>query len=247
MKDYRLNEQRIGEADVIVDIVPGGKCIPNIKIQPTSITVHMTGNPNTSAQANHNYMKNINKSGKTIASWHFTVDDAKIIQAQSTNYKTFHAGNAKGNSSSIGIEICMFDDVERQLKAYKNAIALIKVLMEFHNFKQEQVVRHYDWSRKHCPAWLIEGKFGYTWEWFKQEIVKKPESLGAKEVQYKVKIIYKGTEGLNVRQQPDIQGRIMCVVKYGEVYTIVAEKDGWGKLKSGVGWISLNGQYVQKI
>lgn len=34
-------------------------------------------------------------------------------------------------------------------------------------------------------------------------------------------------------------------VKKGELYTIVAEKDNWGKLKSGAGWICLD--YVKKL
>ena len=40
MKNNRLNETTIGTAKVIVDILPKGKCIPNTKITPTSITIH---------------------------------------------------------------------------------------------------------------------------------------------------------------------------------------------------------------
>ena len=65
MKNNRLtNGSVIGAAKVIVDIVPKGHCIPNTKITPTSITIHNTGNNNASAKNNHNYMKNINKSGE---------------------------------------------------------------------------------------------------------------------------------------------------------------------------------------
>lgn len=247
MLNYKLNESKIGTANVKVDIVPGGKCIPNTKINPTSITVHMTDNPNTSAQANHNYMKNLNKSGDRIASWHFTVDDMNIIQAQSTNYKTFHAGSGVGNNTSIGVEICMYSDVERQLKAYRNAMELIKILMKFHNIKEDKVVRHYDWSRKHCPSWLIEGKYGYTWKWFKSELVKISTESESKPVLYMVKVIYTGKEGLNVRSDSSASSEIKTQVYANQVYTIVEEKNGWGKLKSGVGWISLNEKYVRKV
>ena len=72
MKNYRLNETKIGTAKVIVDILPKGKCIPNTKITPTSITIHQTGNVGASAKNNHNYMKNCNRNGSRIASWHFT-------------------------------------------------------------------------------------------------------------------------------------------------------------------------------
>lgn len=86
MLNNRLNEAKIGTANVYVDILPKGRCIPNVKITPTSITIHQTGNIGASAKANHNYQKNCNRNGERIASWHFTVDDISIYQAQSTNY-----------------------------------------------------------------------------------------------------------------------------------------------------------------
>lgn len=169
MLNNRLNETKIGTADVTVDIVPKGYCIPDVKINPTSITIHMTGNVNTSAKANHNYMKNINKSGERTASWHFTVDDKEIYQAQSTNFKCYHAGCTSGNNTSIGIEICMFSDKEKQKKTYLNAIELVKILLKYYGWSVDKVKRHYDWVKKHCPAYLIEGKYGYTWNWFKEQ------------------------------------------------------------------------------
>lgn len=44
---------------------------------------------------------------------------------------------------------------------------------------------------------------------------------------------------LNVRDGAGTSYKINTTVKSGDVYTIVAEKNGWGKLKSGAGWISL--------
>lgn len=59
---------------------------------------------------------------------------------------------------------------------------------------------------------------------------------------YKVKIT---ASALNVRAGAGINYKINTVVKKNEVYTIVEEKNGWGKLKSGAGWISLS--YTKKI
>ena len=50
---------------------------------------------------------------------------------------------------------------------------------------------------------------------------------------------------LNVRSGPSANNAIVTQVKQNEVYTIVEEKEGWGKLKSGVGWLDL--QYTQRI
>ena len=247
MQNNRLNETKIGDAKVIVDIVPKGHCIPNVKITPTSITIHNTGNIGATAKGNHNYMKNINKSGARTASWHFTVDDKEIYQAQSTNYKCYHAGTSAGNNTSIGIEICMFEDKQRQKKAYQNAIELVKILMAYHKFDISKVKRHKDWSGKHCPAWLIEGKFGFTWDWFKSEIVKKPNISDSKALPYVVKVIYEGKDGLNVRSEANASSKVNAIIYFGQAYTIVEEKNGWGKLKSGIGWISLNSKYVRKV
>lgn len=59
---------------------------------------------------------------------------------------------------------------------------------------------------------------------------------------YLVKI---DTAVLNVRTGAGTTYKITTQVKKNQVYTIVAEKDGWGKLKSGAGWISLD--YTKKL
>ena len=254
MVNNKLNETMIGTAKVIVDILPKGKVIPNTKITPTSITIHQTGNIGAPAKNNHNYMKNCNNNGSRIASWHFTVDDKEIYQAQSTNYKCYHAGNATGNNTSIGIEICMFNDAERQKKAYLNAIELVKILMKYHGFTIGQVKQHYNWTKKNCPQWLRSGKFGYTWNWFieqcKETTTKPIEKSPTNNQNFLIKVIYKGKEGLNIRQKPNTTSKIMGQVYEGEVYTIIEVKGSWGLLKSYAknknGWINLNPKYVEK-
>lgn len=59
---------------------------------------------------------------------------------------------------------------------------------------------------------------------------------------YKVKIT---ANSLNVRLQPDINSSINTQVKKGSVFTIIEEREGWGKLKSGAGWINLS--YTERI
>lgn len=247
MQNNKLNEQTIGKAKVIVDILPKGKVIPNTKITPTSITIHNTGNIGASAKNNHNYMKNLNKNGDRTASWHFTVDDKEIYQAQSTNYKCYHAGNATGNNTSIGIEICMFEDKERQKQAYLNAIELVKILMKYHSFTIDKVKQHYNWTKKDCPTWLRSGKFGFNWNWF---IEQCKEKTVANNREFLIKVIYEGKEGLNIREQPNSTSKIKGQVYKGEVFTIVEVQGNWGLLKSYAknqnGWINLNPKYIEK-
>ena len=51
---------------------------------------------------------------------------------------------------------------------------------------------------------------------------------------------------LNIRQSADFNSKVVGVVKKGEVYTIIEESNGLGKLKSGAGWISMGSSYVKK-
>lgn len=50
---------------------------------------------------------------------------------------------------------------------------------------------------------------------------------------------------LNVRKGPGTNYAITTTVKMNEAYTIVDTSNGWGKLKSGAGWISL--KYTKQI
>lgn len=54
---------------------------------------------------------------------------------------------------------------------------------------------------------------------------------------YTVKVT---TDTLNVRIGPGTSYKVNTQVKKNEVYTIVETKNGWGKLKSGAGWICLD-------
>ena len=62
-----------------------------------------------------------------------------------------------------------------------------------------------------------------------------------------IKVIYEGSDGLNIRQEPTTKSKINGQIFKDQVFTIVEEKNGWGKLKSGAGWISLNSKYVKRL
>lgn len=72
-------------------------------------------------------------------------------------------------------------------------------------------------------------------------------TTSAKKVNYVVSII---ADSLNVRKGAGTSFDIVekdgkkLTLKKGEAYTIVEERDGWGKLKSGAGWINVNKKYV---
>lgn len=69
-----------------------------------------------------------------------------------------------------------------------------------------------------------------------------PQPAPAPAKSYKVKI---GVTMLNYRQGPGVSYKINGVVRKNEVYTIVDEKNGWGQLRSGAGWINL--KYTSRV
>lgn len=72
------------------------------------------------------------------------------------------------NSNSIGIEICVNSDGDYAM-AVQKSIELTAHLMKLHNIGLDHVIRHYDASRKNCPASM--NKNGWEpWRAFKIEL-----------------------------------------------------------------------------
>lgn len=57
---------------------------------------------------------------------------------------------------------------------------------------------------------------------------------------FKRYVVRVNASALNVRDLPSKKAKVNTVVYGGDAFTIIEEKDGWGKLKSGAGWISLD-------
>lgn len=137
------------------------------------IVIHDTLNVKKGANADAHF--NYFNSGDRNSSADFFVDDKKILQANDyTKYYTWHVGDGKGkygitNQNSVAVEICVNADGDYD-KAFKNAIKLTKHLMKELNIPAERVVRHYDASRKNCPASMSEDNWK-KWEEFKEVIM----------------------------------------------------------------------------
>lgn len=90
------------------------------------------------------------------------------------------------------------------------------------------------------------GKNGYNADNYNSETTAKtePVSSAAPVKKFNVKII---CHALNVRKGPGTSYKAVTAVYKNQIYSIVEEKNGWGKLISGAGWISLNPSYVKRI
>lgn len=134
------------------------------------IVIHDTQNKSKGADALAHF--NYFNSGNRNSSADFFVDDKRILQVNDYNiYNTWQVGDGKGkfgitNSNSLGIEICVNIDGDYDV-AFKNAVELTKALMSELNIPLENVVRHYDASRKNCPSSMSTNNWA-KWEEFKK-------------------------------------------------------------------------------
>ncbi len=142
---------------------PGG-IFPKI-----SLTIHSTGNPNSTAKNERAWLDN--PSNTRDASWHYVVDEREIIQAIPDREEAWHCGVAAGNRFSIGIEVCESGD---RKKAVDNAARLTARLLKQYQLSMEEMKTHHDWTGKNCPRILIDKvyiKDGINWDWFKNRVM----------------------------------------------------------------------------
>lgn len=135
---------------------PGTLCVPNF------ITIHNTDNPNAGADARSHGRFLINTGHYILngrqhwVSWHYSVDDHRVVKHLPLNEKAFHA--VSGNAQSIGIEICMNQGID-QAKAFLTAARLCAVLLfDLTRLQKDvrKVVPHKFWTGKDCPRLLLD-------------------------------------------------------------------------------------------
>lgn len=170
-------DEAFAELRIVQDFIPVGnsnRC--GRKLVPTSITIHNTDNDSVGANAaaHAKYQKGTGARERKV-SWHFTVDDKRVYQSLPTNEIGWHSGTAKGNTTSIGIEICMNADLDAPA-AYRRAALLTAVLAFQHGLKvPKQILQHHDWSGKNCPRILRAKPKG--WDDFLDQVKKFRDEL----------------------------------------------------------------------
>ena len=145
------------------------------------ITIHDTGNTSRGANA-LNHAKFINNGSSST--WHYTVDESNIVQHFPDSIQCWHAGDGKGkgNTESIGIEMCINSDGNFS-KTVDNTVELVLHLMNKHNIPINRVVQHNKWTGKNCPNSLRHNRYGITW----YDFITKVKSKMGTEVKPEVK------------------------------------------------------------
>ena len=142
---------------------------PGIVMTPETLTIHSTGNLDSSAANERGWL--INPKNNRQASWHIVVDDKEAIEAIPLREIAWHAGDGggPGNWKSIGVEIC---ESGNRAKTLQNAVELVAELLKQRKWGVDKLRRHFDWSGKTCPGIMAENNWA-GWEKFKVDLDRK--------------------------------------------------------------------------
>ena len=196
------------------------------------LVIHYTGNDGDTAKANAAYYSNVVKK----ASAHYFVDDTEVWKSVPELVTAFAVGGKKWadcaqtgggtlygvvtNTNSISVELCdtrkdgVYGASEETMA---NAVDLCRRIMQTFKIPLERVVRHFDVTGKHCPAYFMDPA---AWAQFKGRLGGKQldntPSPGHKDgVAWAVKreILRGNAEGDLMLHQP-VTREQMCTMLY---------------------------------
>lgn len=149
------------------------------------LVYHYTGNDGDTARANSIYYAN----ATVKASAHYFVDDTEIVQSVPELRTAWSVGGKKWsdcartgggtlygivkNANSLSIEMCCTTRNGRLIATeatLANAAALGRKLMALYGIPIARVVRHFDVTGKHCPAYFMDSA---AWEAFKRRLTDR--------------------------------------------------------------------------
>lgn len=132
------------------------------------VTIHNTDNPGAGSDALANARYMLDNANKMYNSWHYTVDDHRIIRSVPENEEAMHTGSREGNHTTVGIEITQ-NEGGNILKATNNAAWLTADILRRHGADsavwKRNLFQHNDWTGKDCPSQLRRG-IPYGWSTF---------------------------------------------------------------------------------
>ena len=157
-------------------LTPNKYSRPQIPLKEVKkIAVHYVGNPNTSALANRNYFENCKEGGRYVSSHYIVGLKGEVIQCIPTDEWSYCTNQANGYS--ISIECChpksdgIFND-----STYVSLCELCAMLLKKFNLTTNDLIRHYDITRKTCPLHWTPTKYQSEavatarWNRFKQDV-----------------------------------------------------------------------------
>lgn len=175
--------------EIIKDITNTNRTISNNR-KIEYLVMHYVGAVST-ARNNASYFKNTYRG----ASAHYFVDDNEIVQVVEDTDIAWHCGNdvyynGARNSNSLSIEMCCYRMENGNLNitavTEARAIELVKMLMKKYNIDVDHVIRHYDATRKNCPAPFVSDQ--ERWNNFKKKLQEQSTEEKEKYTDYEKRV-----------------------------------------------------------
>lgn len=217
----------------------------------TKITIHHMAGSLTAAQC-----ESIFANPRRCASANYLIGkDGEILCNVDEDYRAWTSGSNWNDQRAITIEVANSTgkpNWEISEKVMQSLILLCAdicrrycIVPYFTNDKNGSMTFHYMYQATECPGPYIRKNIKFIIDSINNELcfIEKPVEKPKSDFQpYKVKVT---ANCLNIRKEPNAKSKKVGEITDKGVYTIVEEKEGWGKLKSGAGWISL--KYVKGV
>ncbi len=156
------------------------------------VVIHYLGNPETTAQQNHDYFESLKDLQNTSMSANYVVGmDGEIIHCVPDDEVAYASNQA--NSYSLSVENCHPDESGKFTEDTYNALVkLVAYLTEEYHLDRERIIRHYDVTEKDCPKYFVEHED--AWEQFRDDVMAYRAECEAKAAQ-KAKVKQEEAEG----------------------------------------------------
>lgn len=175
--------------------------------------------------------------------------DGKVVLIVDEANRSWCSSNAANDHVAVTIEVSNSVNDYRWLVSNKVLAKLIDLCVDickrngikklnFTGDKNGSLTLHNMFANTNCPGPYLESKIPYV----VKEVNKRLGADKKEFIPYRVRVT---ADALNIRAGAGTSYKINGVITDKGVYTIVEEKNGFLRLKSGAGWISAN--YAKKI
>lgn len=184
--------------------------------------------------------------------------NGEIVGVVPEEKRSFCSGSRWNDSRAITIEVSNSSGkpnwevsdavIDSLVKLCADICRRYCIVPYFNGTKDASFTLHNMFQATECPGPYLKKNLPIIIDMINNELCIKEEKpktpMNEKQdfSSYKVKVT---ANCLNIRKEATSKSKKVGEITDKGVYTIVEEKDGFGKLKSGAGWISL--KYVKKV
>lgn len=142
------------------------------------IVIHYLGNPQTTAQENHDYFESLKNDldGVSMSANYVIGIEGEIIECVPPGEVAYASNQV--NDCSISIENCHLEETGRfTVETYETCVHLTAWLVEEYQLEREDIIRHYDVTGKQCPLYYVQNPD--KWEAFRDDVMAYIEECRA--------------------------------------------------------------------